>query len=252
MAAPQTFQRGGLSAYRQIAQMLRGRIVAGRFDADGRLPTEDELAAEFQVSRHTVRAAVAHLVADGLVERFPGRGSFVVRRGPDSSAWRIRSLEDIIDQRFPEDPQLLGTTRLLASDDPEAAAALQLDAREPMLRIAALRTVDKRPYTCSRIFVPEDIGRAIGPELSRQMARQPLIRVIETKCAIVAARAVQAASAAPADAETAAALEISPGSCVLVLMRTYYSAEGRPVEHVRLFGRPELYQHTVEFTRHRP
>jgi GntR family transcriptional regulator len=66
-----------LPLWAQLRADLRGRLARGEFDQ--RFPTERELTAVYEVSRHTVREAVRHLRADGLVERRRGLGTFVVK-----------------------------------------------------------------------------------------------------------------------------------------------------------------------------
>jgi DNA-binding GntR family transcriptional regulator len=66
--------------YRQIAAILRRRIVAGEYPPDTRIPTESELVEAFEVARTTVRRAVEVLRDDGLVYTVPQRGTYVTRR----------------------------------------------------------------------------------------------------------------------------------------------------------------------------
>lgn len=60
-----------------VLAALRRLIDSGRLPADGRLPTERELAAEFDCGRRAVRRALDALVAEGLVWRRQGKGTFV-------------------------------------------------------------------------------------------------------------------------------------------------------------------------------
>src|SRR5437588_13040169 len=55
----------------------RERILDGRLSAGTRLPTDGELAAQHQISRDTVRQALALMINEGLIERVQGRGTFV-------------------------------------------------------------------------------------------------------------------------------------------------------------------------------
>jgi GntR family transcriptional regulator of arabinose operon len=61
----------------QLTTYFRERILDGRLAAGTRLPTDSELAAEYQLSRDTVRQALALLAGEGLIERIQGRGTFV-------------------------------------------------------------------------------------------------------------------------------------------------------------------------------
>jgi GntR family transcriptional regulator len=241
-------RRGGLPAYRQIAQILRGRIADS--DYPERLPTEDELMREFSVGRHTIRAAIAKLVDDGLLERFPGRGTFVLPVEQRTSLWRIRSLEDILDQQFPEPPKIISAEFRPATDDREAARTLQLGGKESIFCIVAVRTSEGRPYSCSQITLPGDIGGAVSANLSEEVYSTPMIRAVERRCRVQINRAVQSTTAEAASEQIAELLEVKKGTAVLLLARTYFTAEGRPIEYARMYGRPDRYQHTIEFTRH--
>jgi GntR family phosphonate transport system transcriptional regulator len=66
----------GVTRWRQIADRLTRELSEGRF-ADGRLPTEPDLADQFGVNRHTVRRAIGALADQGLVRVEQGRGTFV-------------------------------------------------------------------------------------------------------------------------------------------------------------------------------
>ncbi|HTF52405.1 MAG TPA: GntR family transcriptional regulator [Pseudonocardia sp.] len=65
-------------AYQSLAQLLRDAINQGSFANGRQLPTEAELVADYGVSRQTVRRALQELVAEGLVSRVRGHGTFEI------------------------------------------------------------------------------------------------------------------------------------------------------------------------------
>ncbi|MBQ0848004.1 GntR family transcriptional regulator [Streptomyces sp. BH-SS-21] len=69
-------QRPG-ALYQQVAAAIREAILSGEFTPDSLLPSEAQLMARYQVSRPTVRNAVAALRAEGLIDVRHGKGSFV-------------------------------------------------------------------------------------------------------------------------------------------------------------------------------
>ena len=86
-------------AYRVMAG-LKDRILAGELPPGTRLPSENELIEAYEVSRTVVREAVTRLRAEGLVETFQGRGSFVLTVPEPSSftveSSAIRSHQDVL------------------------------------------------------------------------------------------------------------------------------------------------------------
>lgn len=70
----------------QLMTYFRERILDGRLSVGTRLPTDDELADLYQISRDTVRQALALLANEGLIERVQGRGTFVIQPRSNGSA----------------------------------------------------------------------------------------------------------------------------------------------------------------------
>jgi GntR family transcriptional regulator len=70
-------REGPVPPYRQIAGILRQRIVSGQIPPGRRIPSLVELEAEFEVARDTLRKAVQVLKDEGLVETVRGMGVYV-------------------------------------------------------------------------------------------------------------------------------------------------------------------------------
>lgn len=70
--------------YEQIVGQIERRIVAGELKAGDQLPSENELAKQFAVSRTAVREAIKALREKRLVEVRPGRGTFITNGTPDA------------------------------------------------------------------------------------------------------------------------------------------------------------------------
>lgn len=70
---------------RQVADKIRAAILDGRLQIDERLPTEEDLAKSFGISRPTVREALKRLAAQNLIrsQRGPTGGTFVSRPDPE-------------------------------------------------------------------------------------------------------------------------------------------------------------------------
>jgi GntR family transcriptional regulator len=71
--------RAPVPLYHQLKELLVEKIESGAWGPGYQLPPELQLAAEFQVSRATVRQAMQLLASQGLIERRQGLGTFVAR-----------------------------------------------------------------------------------------------------------------------------------------------------------------------------
>src|SRR6476620_8852336 len=81
----------GLSIYAQLVAHFREGILSGALPVGSRIPTELKLARDNRISRGTVRQALNILVNEGLLERTPGRGTYVrplpVQPEPKALKW---------------------------------------------------------------------------------------------------------------------------------------------------------------------
>ena len=71
----------GNPLHQQVFLVLRERILSRRYGTGEMLPSEDELKRMFNVSRTTVRSALASLTLSGLIDKRQGIGTFVRKAG---------------------------------------------------------------------------------------------------------------------------------------------------------------------------
>jgi GntR family transcriptional regulator len=157
-----------LPAWAQAAQYIRRQIETGRYAGGQRLPSESELAGSFELSRLTVRQALAKLADEGLVERKQGIGTFVIPRKVAvqhdlglSSSWR---------QRFADEGHQSSSRLLEAAlhDTLPAELSHRIGAREAVGRFSFLKrvhNVDEQPIGATESWVPVGLAPALteGP-----------------------------------------------------------------------------------------
>jgi GntR family transcriptional regulator, transcriptional repressor for pyruvate dehydrogenase complex len=80
----------------RIYEQILEQIISGAFSVGDRLPSENQLGAEYKVSRAVVREAFSRLLADGVVAARQGAGTFV-RRKPGREFLRLAPIGGIAD-----------------------------------------------------------------------------------------------------------------------------------------------------------
>jgi GntR family transcriptional regulator len=143
-----------LPLYHQLERVLAERIADGRY-RDG-FPGDLELAAEFSVSRGTVRQALERLARSGLIVRHQGRGSFVAAPLEYPLGRFYRFAHEMHVRGIPESSRVLarGVVRAPAV----VAAVLGLGRGEKVLRVGRLRLAGERPLLLETSHFPDDIG----------------------------------------------------------------------------------------------
>ena len=118
--------------YEQIVQQVEESVHKGTLKPGDQLPPERELAQQFGVSRTAVREAVKALREKGLVEAYPGRGTFIM----DGASYSIRlSLDRMMKVGQTEGSGYLGEVREILEPEVAALAAARADEDD----LAAMR-----------------------------------------------------------------------------------------------------------------
>lgn len=148
--------------YARIEHTLRARL-AGASPGDP-LPSEPVLAAEFGVARMTVRAALDRLAADGLVDRVPGRGTFVRRAPAPRPAGTLMSFHDQV-RSWGRVPSSRMVESGLRPATPEEGAALRLEPGERVVAITRVRLAGDTPLALEHACFPPRLADLLELDL---------------------------------------------------------------------------------------
>ncbi|MGF1462728.1 MAG: phosphonate metabolism transcriptional regulator PhnF [Maricaulaceae bacterium] len=141
--------------WRRIAEDLEQRIAQRKLAPGDRLPTENDLAAEYGVNRHTVRRALGDLQARGFVEVTQGRGSFV-RRPVISYYIDAKTDFTSVVRRQHGAPHKQDVSQDVIPAEPQVAEALGLAPGAPVARIEKIGYADNAPVAMSRHYFPQN------------------------------------------------------------------------------------------------
>lgn len=139
----------------QLSDNLRERIGRGEFAPLERLPSETALAAEYSVSRVTVRAALSTLQSQGLIDIRHGSGSFVARFGDEMRVGlqELRSISDTI-RRMGATPSMQRRSLTRRRGSAAEQTTLGLGPGEAVLALERAVLADGQPVAFSYDVLP--------------------------------------------------------------------------------------------------
>lgn len=201
------------------------------------IPTERSLAAEFDVSRTTVRQALAELTVEGRLLRVQGKGTFAAE---PKVAQRLQL------SSYTEDMRAQGrepSSRLIEiSEDPadiDLARLLAIRAGAKVLRMHRLRLADNEPMAIETTHLPLSRFRGLRRYVS---SGGSLYQVLRERFGVEMGHAEETIETALASPEEAELLGADVGLPMLLLSRHSFDSTGNPVEWVRSVYRGDRYK----------
>jgi GntR family transcriptional regulator len=234
----------GIPLYVQIRKSLRDDIVNKTLVPGQKIPSEDELAAQFGVSRMTVRQGISDLIDEGLLYRRHGVGTFVAQPHLERDHTRLTSfLESAKEEGLDVNVRVLIADILPAKL--KVARSLSLNERDLVVRVKTLRYVAGLPITVHDAYVPYKLF----PQLLQEDLEANHLWDIFESYGFRVKRALQRLEAREADEEIAQLLDVDEGAPILYKERTVFLDDGTPVEFTYCYNRGDRYKLTVVLDR---
>lgn len=218
--------------YLQVARELKLGIAEGRYPVGGKLPTEIELCALFDISRFTAREAIRVLSTAGLVTRRQRVGTVVIAT-PDTARYThdTSSLDDLL--QYARDTELrfvhIGREVL----DETQARLLDAEPGSTWTHAVGLRVTGAsdraagRPLCITRLYLNPLLKGAAQRLRGYQGA---VYALIEKQYDLSVERVEQEIQAVLLGADEAATLAAQPGAPALRVLRRYFDDQGRLLE----------------------
>ncbi len=242
---PQRLNRHSpVALYHQLKRILRGQILAGDYRQQEQLPSENQLAQEYNVSRHVVRQALKALVAEGQIVAYQGAGYFVNQERIRKALPRLGS--------HTKSMQLLGrsTTTLVARQEivspPDFVAARMLGKKETeTILIERISYLDDEPVCVIEAYYPVKYR---DPLLVLDLDNKSIYHTLEQCCNLKPGRAETVISISFADERLSSLMQIREGAPLLHLGSFTWSVEDVLFEYSSGYYRSDRFELELQQT----
>jgi GntR family transcriptional regulator len=227
--------------YRQVKELLITRLGDGSWAPGQLLPSEPEIAAGLGVSPGTVRKALDEMSAESLLVRRQGRGTFVASHNEERILFQFfRMVSDKGERRFPQS-RVISVS--VAKADPRTAARLAIAAKESVVTIERVRSLDDRPCIHEHIVLP----RALFPGIERiRDLPNNLYALYSTRYGVTIARGSESLKALAAGKRQTELLGCEPGEPILLIDRVALGVDGTRAEWRRSLCRTDRSHYLTE------
>jgi DNA-binding GntR family transcriptional regulator len=227
---------------------LRSGIAEQRYKNGGRMPTEAELTTAHGVSRHTVRRAYLELTAAGLVDRVPGRGTFVSR--PIQYVRPFGSVDELLALSLDTEMEIMQPLGLVTEPPIATKLALQFD---DVYRVGFRRFHEDLPFCFTYVYLPPRVAEVLGSAtfLTRAGARSrsTIIGLLDRALPTHIAGSKQTVTAVAAPQTIAEWIDCDPSQPILRIERLHFDDDDRPVELCINYFHPERYSYRLQLRR---
>jgi GntR family transcriptional regulator len=217
--------------YQQIKHLIIASLEAAEWRPGEAIPSELELAARYGVSQGTVRKAIDDLAAENLLVRRQGKGTFVATHSEARTAYRFLRLQPDSgeDEPYPGS-RLIECKRVRASA--ELARLLDLKPSEGIVSVRRVLVFGGEPTVLDEISLPGTLFKGLTPA-KFHAHKGSMYRLFESEFGMRMIRADEKLRAVAAEADAAAALQVTLGTPLLCVERVSFTYGDRPVEFRR-------------------
>ncbi len=216
------------SLYRQVAQQIADEIKSGKYPVNTKIPSERDLAEQFDISRMTIRAAVDTLVHQGLVVRRNRSGTYVAHpRFQFDLSSRAGLHTQLQSAGITPGAKVIVAEQVLAGSlDVEIMNALQLEEQDGLYRIVRLRTANDEPIVIENSYFPV----TLFPDLLDYNLTDSIYGILKKHFSFESSGAVQEITISHLDAQSADLMGVAADLATLEVKRRAYTQSDLPFE----------------------
>lgn len=226
--------------YKQVYDTLIIRLADGYWKPAAALPSEFALADELGVSQGTVRKALNQLVAENILIRRQGKGTYVSEHTQESSMFRFFRYREAGGEDLIPVTEIIDVEKRQASN--REVKKLNLDGEKGLVQVTRLRSINGKPAIFERVLQPLAIFPGIDEERELPNSLYTLYQE-KYNISIVEVRDELQAVSLPAD--IAGHLNLEPNSPALMTERASINIDGRVSEWSQAYCSTDNFVYSV-------
>lgn len=224
---PGVLPGGALPLYKEVKRLLTQSLAQGEWPPGAALPSEARLGERYRVSIGTLRKAMDELVAERILLRHQGRGTFVASHDARRTLFHFFHVVPADGARVEPETELLSFER--AKADADSAARLEIAPGAPVFRIRNLLRLATKPVVLDTITLPAERFARLSEKVFRERG-STIYQLYQERYGINVVRTAERLSAVLADKSSAKLLGVAAGSPLLRIKRTALTYHNAPVE----------------------
>jgi len=231
--------------YYQLQELLVGKIESGELEPGDKLPSENELAEKYSISRNTAQKAIRALVNWGLAQRIQGKGTYVCNKTVTLSITASLSLtSEIIGLNKVPHSHILQAKVIEASLDIANKLGVEKDTK--VYSIQRIRSVDDLPLMIQTSYIPVFY---LPNLLNKNLEDKSLFGVIMHEYGIKIDKASETMRAVSVTKFEGEILQIPEFSPAFLLQRQTYLDDGRILEYAKTIVRGDKSKFHVDLNK---
>lgn len=217
----------GTTLYKEVQRQMLRALAAGEWKPGEAIPAEKKLCELFEVSIGTLRKAIDELVAENILIRHQGRGTYVAQHNRAQQMFRFFNVTDHAGNKTY--PQLSLITFSKRRADKVAAEKLHLPTTDKVIAFTNLLYLQEQPVIVDDIVLPEPLFTSLTEEQIRNRPNT-LYNLYQIDFGISIIRTEERLRAGIASEKHAALLGIKVGAPILEVRRVAFSYDDQPIE----------------------
>jgi GntR family transcriptional regulator len=226
--------------YLQIYNILKDRIDKGVYEANSQLPSENELVAEFDVTRVTIRNAVKKLKDEGRIYTVKAKGSYINGPKIEQSLFNFYSFGRNY-TNFNIESVVVSIAEEVASED--LRGKLYLDEGDIVTVIVRIRKLEGTPVIVETSYIPKKIAPGIG---GLNLGKLSIYNILENEYNKKIAYAREYLDPSVTDEYYSKLLKVRKGTPVFITERITYTIDEKPIEYRISTIRSDKFRFSVE------